>query len=417
MPEEVEYFENKHPDRTYISKAIEQSISFDLEDAKQHRAVRILSHVFDTKELHAFAKVKKDIVLRVTPGERQEIKITFYEDTRDMQSITIQKFTRKDGKPHKLSFTFQGNEIEKIYNLFRLIRYIDLYSAKRTRLDDNVFNEWTLSDDEKLKYFLDNSDLVAEITKNHITKFDVIAFAYRKKQLEIFNNLLHNNNFFTSKMSEWGKKRREDVWQKFFEENPWIFGYGLNYIFTSRLDDKKLEQVTTGYSIRESGKRVDALMKTRGFISSLCFVEIKTHRTPLLYHKEPYRPECWRVSDELAGSVSQIQKTVQKAIKSIRTKIEFESDNGTPSGEIAFLYQPKAYVVIGSLDEFATGNKINEQKFSSFELFRRNIVNPEIITFDELFERAKFIVQHSENEKPFAIQENNIPFEEADVPF
>jgi len=117
-----------------------------------------------------------------------------------------------------------------------------------------------------------------------------------------------------------------------------------------------------------------------------------------LYHTKPYRAESWRVSEELAGSVAQSQKTVQKAIKDIRTKIEIESDFGEPTGETAFLYQPKAYVVIGCLDEFRTDKDVNEQKYSSFELFRRNIVNPEIITFDELYERAKFIVQYSEAE-------------------
>ena len=55
--------------------------------------------------------------------------------------------------------------------------------------------------------------------------------------------------------------------------------------------NQALEQVTTGYSFAQSGKRTDALLKTRGYISSLCFVEIKTHTTPLLHNKEPYRAE------------------------------------------------------------------------------------------------------------------------------
>jgi hypothetical protein len=92
-------------------------------------------------------------------------------------------------------------------------------------------------------------------------------------------------------------------------------------------------------------------------------------------------------------------------------KIEIESDYGEPTGETAFLYQPKAYVVIGCLDEFRTNTGVNEQKYSSFELFRRNIVNPEIITFDELYERAKFIVQYSEAENSDlpSVEESEIP--------
>ncbi len=74
-------------------------------------------------------------------------------------------------------------------------------------------------------------------------------------------------------------------WQRFFEKNPWIFGYGLNYVYLDALDDKKLEQVVQGHSVGAHGKRVDALMKSRSVISSLCFVEIKTHKTPLLSAK------------------------------------------------------------------------------------------------------------------------------------
>ena len=68
----------------------------------------------------------------------------------------------------------------------------------------------------------------------------------------------------------------EALWQKFFEKNSWIFGYGLSYIYLSGLDDKRLEQVVSGHMVFKRGKRADALLRTRGVISSLCFVEIKT---------------------------------------------------------------------------------------------------------------------------------------------
>jgi hypothetical protein len=47
------------------------------------------------------------------------------------------------------------------------------------------------------------------------------------------------------------------------------------------------------------------------------------------------------------------------------------------------------------LSQFENENGINEDKFSSFELFRKNIINPEIITFDVLYERAKHIIQNT----------------------
>ena len=57
-------------------------------------------------------------------------------------------------------------------------------------------------------------------------------------------------------------------------------------------------------------------------------------------------------------------------------------------------------------------------KRNTFELFRRNIVNPEIITLDELRERAKFIVastKDNSNEDLDAVEKN--AFTDDDMPF
>jgi hypothetical protein len=46
------------------------------------------------------------------------------------------------------------------------------------------------------------------------------------------------------------------------------------------------------------------------------------------------------------------------------------------------------------MSEFVTENGVNKDKIRSFELLRKKL-KPEIITFDELYERAKFIVHHN----------------------
>ena len=70
---------------------------------------------------------------------------------------------------------------------------------------------------------------------------------------------------------------------------------------------------------------------------------------------------------------------------------------GFPTGEEAFNYFPKSYLVVGSLSEFVGEHGVNHEQYRSLELFRRNTVSPELITFDELYERAKFIVNASED--------------------
>jgi len=125
-------------------------------------------------------------------------------------------------------------------------------------------------------------------------------------------------------------------------------------------------------------------------------VEIKTHKTPLLDNK-PYRSGCWAPSRELSGAISQVQGTVSSAVENLSSKVSLEDEKGNPTGEEVFNYQAKSYLVIGSLEEFHNKHGVNKDKFRSFELYRRNTVNPEIITFDELYERAKYIVHQNES--------------------
>jgi hypothetical protein len=81
---------------------------------------------------------------------------------------------------------------------------------------------------------------------------------------------------------------------------------------------------------------------------------------------------------------------------SLRGKLALNDSEGDPTGEEAFNYAPKAFLVVGNLESLVGEHGANAEKFRSFELLRRNTFLPEIITFDELFERARFIVHQNE---------------------
>lgn len=237
-------------------------------------------------------------------------------------------------------------------------------------------------------------ELVQALHPGQVQAREISELNNRKLALMHFEQLLSDELYFKEcqkKLKE--NARPEDVWQDFVEKNTWILGYGLNYVLNAPLENRKLEQVVEGYDVSTSGKRVDALLKSQGLVSSLSFGEIKTHKTPLLkVVADPYRPEAWQVSDELTGAIAQLQRAVQKSIYSLREKLEPKDGAGERTGEKLYLYKPRSFLLIGSLSEFQGGMGINEDKFSSFELFRRSLSNPEILTFDELFERAKHIL-------------------------
>lgn len=233
------------------------------------------------------------------------------------------------------------------------------------------------------------------LLEGRLKKDELIEISCRVEQLEVFSRLLNNNfvDFESTKLT----KGVEAVWQEFFETNQWIFGFGLNYIFNSSLDGDKLEKTVVGFDVTGAGKRVDALLKTTGLIQTLSFGEIKTHRTTILKKvTKAYRAESWSVSDELAGAIAQVQRTVQESLINISSKLSTYDSEGYKRMDSIYLYKPKAFLIIGSLNEFQNEKgEINESKFSSFELFRRSISDIEIITFDELYSRACALMHKS----------------------
>jgi len=380
----MDNYQNPKPGITYISPSL---TSFGSSDRK----VRIATKLIEQLNTYAFGTIKNELVLRHKGGAETCITAKFFEDDRKIFVLSLQGYTVATEKPHNASFAFVGEEIGKLIEFLNHTQSMPLHSSGPIRITDEELRRVVLSSPQASALFDDNQELFAEVLRSSVTKKDVIAVGYRKRQLQVFERLLKEPEYFEEVKI---KKNcaSEAVWQKFFEKNPWIFGYGLSYIQLSNLDEKKLEQAVHGHSVSQHGKRIDALLRTRGVISSLCFVEIKTHLTELLQGK-PHRSGCWAPSTELSGGVAQVQGTVALASETIRAKLSIADDLGNPTGEAAYNYAPKSFLVIGSLQEFVGEHGVNDDRFRSFELFRRNIKEPEIITFDELYERARFIVE------------------------
>ncbi len=385
--DDLNYAENKRLGKTYVSKSLP---SF----SDSSRKVRIASKVLKSEDDYAFATIKDEIVLRHHEGAKKSIVAKFFEDNRGIFVLSIQGYTVATDKPHNASFAFIGDEIHNLLEFIHNIQSVRFENDRALNISDEDLKRLILSDKQVRSLLNENQDLFTEVLRSEITKEDVVAVGYRKKQLDVYKSLIEDDAYFES-LKVKTNSGNEKLWQRYFEKNSWIFGYGLGYVYLSNLDDKKLEQIVQGHNVSTHGKITDAMMKTRGLISSLCFIEIKTHKTSLL-EKQPYRSGCWAPSEELVGAVAQVQGTVASALNSLSSKIRLTNNDGFPTGEEAFNYQAKSYLVIGNLSEFIGPNGVNEEKYRSFELYRKNTLNPEIITFDELYERAKYIVQHNQ---------------------
>jgi hypothetical protein len=384
----MDNYQNPKPGKTYISPSLPAF-------GDKTRNVRIASKVLTSTDGYEYAKERDEVVLRKKPDAATHITAKFLEDTRQVFVLTVQKFATETGMPYGVGFSFVGGEIGRFCEFLANIQSVDFKNSRSVNISDTELRRIALTSQQAKELVVDNEDLFAEVLRNSVTKSDVVAIGYRKRQLEVFGKLLEDEAYFED-LKRKKNCKDEALWQQFFEKNSWIFGYGLSYVYSSGLDAKRLQQVVRGYHVGQAGKRVDALLKTRALVSTLCFIEIKTHKTPLL-SASAYRAGCWAPSDELSGAVAQIQGTVSYAGETIFGRLSMTDEAGFPSAEETFNFSPKSFVIVGSLSQLIGEHGVNQEQLRSFELYRRNLHQPEVITFDELYERAKHIVSANES--------------------
>jgi hypothetical protein len=183
----------------------------------------------------------------------------------------------------------------------------------------------------------------------------------------------------------------EKWWQSFFEENKWIFGYGLNYQI---LRHEQSQPHLGGTSVSgRGGKKGDYLTSTGGDARFTVLVEIKTPMTPLLQGSDEIRSGAWSLSKQLTDALSQIQASLAEWADS-GSKQPDNLDRFHGAG--IYTIQPKGIVVIGSLSEV----KSVRSKRETFQRFRSSIHSIDLLTFDELHARAKFIVEQKDSDPP-----------------
>lgn len=385
MNDERDIHFNKQVNKTYVSGKIVPS--------NTERSIRIASKVMDASGGHSYGLEGDELVLRATSAARYEIIAKFFEDDRGIFTLTIQKFNKKSGPSDKWHFSFIHREIDELISFLLNIKRINFPDSGKLNVTDEQLNGLLLDPSQALRLLAENAELFEKLAESGDLKKDLIAIGHRRSQLILFDSFLTNDAFFEKIKAE-KNLTDEGLWQKFFEKNTWIFGYGLSFVFMTGLDEQKLEQTVSGASVASIGKRADALMKTQALVSSLCYIEIKHHKTNLLDNRKAYRSGAWAPSSELTGAVAQAQATVAEAAKTIQDSLRPLNSDGSPTGEVLFNFKPRSVVLIGRLDEFSTENGLNEQKVRSFEMYRGNTISPEIVTFDELYHRAKFIVDH-----------------------
>jgi hypothetical protein len=212
------------------------------------------------------------------------------------------------------------------------------------------------------------------IIKDSLSNDDINTILGRKDAIKEFEDWLSNPGDHT-----------EPEWQKFLEKNEWIFGYGLRYRYLAVL---QRECYVSGTDLDGKNSVIaDFLMSDARFTK---LVELKRPDTPL-FKANKNRSESWQLSGELTDAVSQI--LCQKANWELESQSDCYKSDGKKITESTC--DVDCILLIGTSEQFSGDNKEAAIKRKTIELYRRNMRNIEILFFDELLERARFIVEGS----------------------
>jgi hypothetical protein len=348
--------------------------------------------VFDSLRESRVAYIGAEwVIAESKEGHRYQVKLLAGRDSGNVKDVWFQRVFDDPSVGTETMLHLQGANARRFVELLQNLAFVSVApGVKASPIDEDVLREVLARPETLVDLYNSNPNELRAIIVDDRSARDVVALAHRKAQVGEFRRLLDDDAYFDEKAKTNGP---EAVWRNFFEANPWIFGVSLAGQLVTAWDAEKLEQVVVGSSIAGAGKRTDALLRTAGRVRSMIFLENKHHRTKLL--DKEYRTGCWTPHREVVGGVVQLQGTVQRAMYELKERFTSkDSDGADIPGDVTYLLRPRSYLVVGRLDEFLSeAGGHHQDKIKSFELYRRHLDEPEIITFDELYARAEWLIE------------------------
>jgi hypothetical protein len=321
-------------------------------------------------------EIEGAMCLRLTGNVRKtQVSALVTQDDKRIKRLTLQTFKTRAGDwvqaVEKDEFTFRVDEFTRLLSFLSQIKFIDLSNEENFQIED-------ISTKAGPKAIIDASDrrVIDQIKSMTDRQRSGLLHALQQSLTAEEINILLGRRRGLQEYEEHMRVRdwSEVQWQDFFEREQWVFGYGLDYRVMRQFGREMT--VGGGGSDNQNKPVIDFLMS---FTDYTVLVEIKTPDTPIFTASRRGRAGTWEFSREFMSAVSQIieQKAECTEVLTARTR------------------NAKSILVIGSRDEFSRSENSRTTKVirDTFELFRRDNRSIDIVTFDELLERARFITR------------------------
>jgi len=297
-----------------------------------------------------------------------------------------------------IKLDLKSKEILKLYDFltqcYEIYKEYGIpYGEKKVLVIDEFFNNFL----NVIERMLKNEELFLIIDKLKSLKTEdiknlnvIVGIANLKKLLEIWESNKENND--------------EKFWQDLFKSNYWC----ISQLFFTPVILFKEKAYIGGKSIDNTGGKIVDFLYQNKITHNISLIEIKTPETKLLGRE--YR-NVYTISSELSGAINQLLLYKDEIQKNCFSVLRDETSQ---------LINPKCILIIGKLND----SNMNEKGKKSFEIFRRDLKDIEIVTYDELFGKIKlflnlFFKKDNDSEEKITIEErsdNNLEYLD-DMPF
>ncbi|CAK2691322.1 Shedu immune nuclease family protein [Vibrio crassostreae] len=203
------------------------------------------------------------------------------------------------------------------------------------------------------------------LSADNIKQLNVVAgLTVLKKSLDVWEN----NKYSTD----------EEFWQRELTSNSFV----LSQIFSFPVVVVKEKAYIGGKTFTNQGGNIVDFLYKNELTSNPALIEIKTPSTRLI--ASAYR-QTFNMSKELTGSTSQVLNYANSIIQDYYSIVGHEAN-------VFGAYKPTCVVIIGNASELDSPDKRK-----AFELYRNNLKDVQIITFDELYGKVSSFIKLLEN--------------------
>lgn len=234
--------------------------------------------------------------------------------------------------------------------LENLIKYI---SENYYPLQNNEIKYLTFDDEAMYALIKEKPENISKLIEIAISKnldlSDVnklIEISDRRKALDEFEQLYNSN-------------ATENLWQKWFQKNNWVFGSD----FISISEDRRIDvEHIADFIVKNLDGFVDVIEIKRPTESAIFFESNKDHGNLI-------------PSQSLTKAITQLVNYL--------SQLEKKANNIDTTKRVGKILKPRGILIYGNSKNW------NEEKYESFRLLNDSLTNVSILTYNMVFNRAK----------------------------